>query len=444
MPVDQVRDRAVSALLRVLENDSHIDVTVDRTLRRGKLSPRGGRFLTHLVYGVVRHKLLCDHVLSAICDQPLDKIPAPVLMVLRMGVFQAFFCNNVTKPALVHTGVDLARRRGNIGLAKMTNAVLRRIPDTLDAVQLPDREKDFVNYLRVRYSMPRWMVRLWLELYGNEDAERFCAACNEPAPTVIRVNTLRTDIETLSQRLLTAGFATKPVRDCDDALLVSNEGDLLKSKLFRDGYFMFQDPASMLAARLTTPQPGEHILDMCAAPGGKTTHIAALTGGKARLIALERHCWRIARIHENCARMGIPNVTTVCGDGLAPPFADAMFDRVLLDAPCSGLGTLRRHPEIKWRTTPETPGQMAAAQVALLRKAVQLCKNGGLIVYSVCTLTRQETLDVISEATSDGHCVLEDAPEQFNTWKTAQGQYQTNPLAAAWDGFFLTRFRKRS
>ena len=444
MPVDLVRDSAVSALIRVLENGAHADVALDRILRKGNFSPRGGRFLTHLVYGVIRNKLLCDHVLAAACDHPLDRLPVPVLMVLRLGVFQAYFCANVTRPALVHTSVDLAKRRGHIGLAKLTNAVLRRIPDSLEGVQLPDRQHDFVNYLRMRYSMPRWMVRLWIEKFGDEGAEKFCAACAEQAPLTIRVNTLKTDKETLSRQLSNAGFIVTPISDCLDALTISGEGNLLRSKFFQDGHFMLQDPASMLAAQMMTPLPGEHILDMCAAPGGKATHLAALTGGEAPVIAMERYFTRMGRIQDNCDRMTVPNVLPLCGDGLVPPFKDGVFDRVLLDAPCSGLGTLRRHPEIRWRTKPETVAELAVVQRALLRKALQLCKNGGVVVYSVCTLTRQETLEVISEVASDGTCVPEDAPEQFSSWKTAQGQYQTNPLNAAWDGFFLTRFRKRS
>lgn len=444
MPVDLVRDSAVSALIRILENGAHADVTLDRILRKGKLSPRGKRFLTHLVYGVIRNKLLCDHVLRMTCDQPLDKIPVPVLMVLRLGVFQAYFSDNVTRPALVHTSVELAKRRGNIGLAKLTNAVLRKIPQQLDDVSLPDRTKDFVNYLRLRYSMPRWMVRFWMERFGEEGAEKMCAACGEQAPLTIRVNTLKTRRETLMKHLEKAGFHSVDIPGCPDGLTLSGEGNLLRSKLFQEGYFMLQDPASMLASSLLEAQAGECILDICAAPGGKSTHIAALASGKAKVIALERYAGRIGRIQENCQRMEIPGVFPVCGDGLAPPFMDGTFDRVLVDAPCSGLGTLRRHPEIRWRTTPEMHAELAVTQCALLRKAVQLCKNGGLVVYSVCTLTRQETVDVASQIASDGACVLEDAPEHYNSWKIAQGQYQTSPLDAAWDGFFLTRFRKQS
>lgn len=444
MPIDPVRDSAVDILLRVLNEGLHADVALDKRLSRGNYSPQGARFLTHLVYGVARHKLLCDHVLRGICEQPLDQLPDAVLMILRMGVYQQLFCDNVTRPAMVHTSVELAKRRGHAGLARVANAVLRRVPETLDAVTLPDREGDFTEYLRLRYSMPRRLVRLWIALYGEAGAERFCAACSEPAPMTLRVNTRVTDRDTLATKLRKAGIEVSVPCDPLEALRVEGGGNPLKTRWFKEGHFMVQDLASMLVGRLAAPEPGDLVLDMCAAPGGKATHLAALSDDRATIIAQERFFGRTAKIRENCRRLSVANVYPVCADALAPPFRPGVFDKVLLDAPCSGLGTLRRHPEIKWRATAESSGQLAVLQRAMLRKAVHLCKNGGLIIYSVCTLTPEETVDVVSEIAGEGECVPEDGPELFNTWKTAKGQYQTNPADAAWDGFFLTRFRKRS
>lgn len=444
MPVDIVRDSAVDILLRVLNEGRHIDVMIDRRLKRGKYSPQGARFLTNLVYGVVRNKLLCDHVLSGLCEQPLDQLPDPVLMILRMGVFQQFFCDNVTRPAMVHTAVDLAKRRSHAGLARVVNAVLRRVPVALENVVLPDRSKDITEYLRLRYSMPRWMVRLWIQLYGEAGAEHFCAACAEPAPMTLRVNTRLTDRAALAATLEKAGISVSVPWDGLEALQVNGGGNPLKTRWFKEGHFVVQDLASMLPARLAIPEPGERILDMCAAPGGKATHMAALSGGQACVIAQERFFGRIAKIRENCARLALDGVHPVCGDALQPPFQNGTFDKILVDAPCSGLGTLRRHPEIKWRAGAGSAAQLAVVQCAMLRKALQLCKNGGLIIYSVCTLTPEETVGVVSDITGDGACDPEDGPELFDTWKTAKGQYQTNPSNAAWDGFFLTRFRKRS
>ncbi len=444
MAVDPVRDAALHILLRVLNEAQHAEVLIDRKLGKNRFSPQGGRFLTHLVYGVLRHKLLCDHVLSGICEQPLDRMPPPVLNILRLGVYQQYFCGNVTRPAMVHTSVELAKRHGHAGLARLVNAILRRVPDSLDAVPFPDRAHEYTEYLRVRYSMPRRLVRLWIQRYGNEGAERFCAACNEPAPMTLRVNTLRTDTVTLAANLARAGIAVSRPCEVLEALRVDGGGNPLKTAWFKQGHFMVQDLASMLAAHLACPEPGALILDGCAAPGGKATHLAALSDDKARIVAQERYRGRIAKIRENCGRLGVSGVYPVCADALDPPFPGNMFDVVMVDAPCSGLGTLRRHPEIKWRALDTSPGQLAGVQGAMLREAVKVCKNGGLIIYSVCTLTPEETVDVVSEIAGEGQCAPEDGPESFNTWKTAQGQYQTNPADAAWDGFFLTRFRKQS
>ncbi|MBN2310156.1 MAG: 16S rRNA (cytosine(967)-C(5))-methyltransferase RsmB, partial [Candidatus Hydrogenedentes bacterium] len=205
MPVDATRDAAIDVLLRVFERDAYLDVSLDKTLRRKDLPERGRRFLTQLVYGTVRHKLLCDHILTPLLRQPLDKLPPAIHVILRMGVFQALFCNQVTFPAMVHTSVDLAKKRGHAGTARLVNAVLKRAPQTLDSVTLPDPEADPVGYLRVRYSMPRWLVRTWLDEMGFERTRQWCELTDEPAPTTLRANGLCTTLDELIAGLAKAG-----------------------------------------------------------------------------------------------------------------------------------------------------------------------------------------------------------------------------------------------
>ena len=215
-----------------------------------------------------------------------------------------------------------------------------------------------------------------------------------------------------------------------------------RSKLFGQGLFLIQDPASMLPSHLLEPKGGEWILDMCAAPGGKTTHIAQLSEGEARVVGADVNPWRCASIAENVERLGVPGVSPICADGLRPPF-DGCFDRVLVDAPCSGLGTLRRHPDLKWRAQPGQVDALAEIQRGLLRSAVGLCKNHGVIVYSVCTFTEEETMGVVDEILASEPVELEDGPAWMNQWKTRQGTYRTLPHEDQLDGFFLTRLRKR-
>lgn len=443
MPAEPVRDAAIDVLLRVFERQVYLDVSLDKTQRRKKLSERGRRFLGMLVYGTVRHRILCDHILQQHCHQPLDELPIAILIILRMAVFQSLFCDQVTTPAMVHTSVDLAKKRAHAGLGRMVNAVLRRVPTTLDAVEFPDRDQDFPKYLKIRYSMPKWLIRKWMDQFGNETAEALCAASNESADSILRVNPLKTTKEELLARLERSGCAVADDVPLPNALRIVQGGGLPRTKWFQQGQFMLQDTASMLPALLLEPQAGDRVLDLCAAPGGKTTHLAELAGGHARITAMDISRSRLYRIVENIERLETPGIDIVCGNGLQPPFAGG-FDKVLVDAPCSGLGTLRRHPDLKWRMTQESIDELAEMQRALLRSAIGLCKNNGTIVYSVCTFTPEETTAVVQSILDGGGVTLENGQEYLSSWKVAPGMYQSLPSSGAWDGFFLTLFRKQS
>ena len=443
--IDIVRDTAVNILLRV-EEGAFLDSALDKALHRRVVSDRGRRFLTQLVYGTVRHKTLSDHILKKRVHEPMGKLPLPILTILRMGVFQALFCNQVTFPAMVHTSVELARKHGHAGTARLVNAVLRRVPTSLDEVRLPEKEIHFVEYLSIRYSLPRWIVEEWRETYGDEQTEALCTASNLQAPTLLRVNTLKTDRETLQAGLIKAGYAVQAFDSIPEALTVVGEMPPARSKLFQDGHYLIQDAASMLPSHLLEPKGAKWVLDLCAAPGGKTTHLAQLADEDACIVASDISLKRLRRIQENIARLDMEETHTIdliCADGIHAPF-QPVFDRVLVDAPCTGLGTLRRHPDLKWRLTQAGRLELAEVQTALLNEGIRLCKNGGLIVYSVCTFSREETTGVVEKALAEGTVSLEDGPECLNQWKIATGQYQTLPTNEGLDGFFLTRLRKVS
>ncbi|MFM1919193.1 MAG: hypothetical protein RLZZ303_827 [Candidatus Hydrogenedentota bacterium] len=440
MPVDPVRDAAIDVLLRVSEKGMRLDQSLDKTLRRKPMSDRGRRFLTQLAYGTVRHQILCDHVLHRLCSQPLDKLPPAVLTVLRMGVFQALFCSSVTFPSMVHTSVDLARKRGHAGLAKVANAVLRKAPVSLDDIHLPDRESQLDRFLSVRYSVPLWMVRQWTTVHGKAEAEKICQWAATEAPPTLRVNTTRASLEQVQETLARRDILTGKTTPVPEELTLLKGHGLLGTDAFRRGMFILQDPASMLPPHLLEPRPGEQVLDLCAAPGGKTTHLAQLSNGEASVTACDVARYKLPLIAENADRLGLPRPALVCADGAAPPFVRA-FDAVLVDAPCSGWGTLRRHPDLKYRTDEKAVERLAAQQKALLRSAIQCVRPGGRIVYSVCTFTPQETRGVIEAVLREGRVALEDGPELLEPWKTSQGQYQTHPGKEGLDGFFLTRLR---
>jgi 16S rRNA (cytosine967-C5)-methyltransferase len=440
VPVDPVRDAAIDALLRVFERGVFLDVSLNKTLRRRTLSDRGRRFFTQLVYGTVRHKMLCDYVLQGLLKQPLENLPAPIRTLLRMGIFQALFCRQVTHPALVHTSVDLAKKRGHAGVARLTNAVLRRAPQQLSDLSFPRKPAE---RLSIEYSIPLWMVKRWVASQGLEGAGELCRAFSIEAPVSARVNTLRTSPETLAESLLKSGVRTEKRTPVPEELTFTEGPPPARSKRFQEGDFMMQDPASMLPSHLLEPVAGQWVLDMCAAPGGKTTHIAALTGGRARIVACDKRVNRLRQVRENVARMECPGVHLVQADGGQPPFG-VPFPRVLVDAPCSGLGTLRRHPDLKYRLLEEDIADLSRLQQELLSAAIERCENGGVIVYSVCTFTPEETVEVIERVTDGAPVEPEDGPTWMDVWRLKTGMYQTSPAQDGLDGFFLTRLRKRS
>ncbi|MCC6796160.1 MAG: 16S rRNA (cytosine(967)-C(5))-methyltransferase RsmB [Candidatus Hydrogenedentes bacterium] len=441
MSVDPVRDAAIEVLLRVSEKNAFLSDALDKTLRRKSLGDRGNRFLTQLVYGTVRHQRLADHILGRLLQQPIIELPRPIHLILRMGVFQALFCNQVTFPAMVHTSVDLAKKRGHPGTARLTNAVLKRVPQRIDEVPLPPPE-NVARYLGVRFSLPDWLVQQWIELFGEEQTAALCAASNNQAPTTIRANTLKIGTDDLRARLEQSKCILDKTTSIPEELTVV-EGPALRSKLFQQGLFMLQDPASMLAAHLLEPKPGDWVLDMCAAPGGKTTHTAQLADDKAVIVASDLQPSRLVQVAENIERLELRSISMLCADGAQPCYRKK-FNAILLDAPCTGLGTLRRHPDLKWRAKADDAKRLAQQQRGLLRAAAQLCENGGRIVYSVCTLTREETLDMRSFAESLDGFTFEDGAPWLNEWKINPGTYRTNPASGSMDGFFLMRLRKSS
>lgn len=444
MPVDPVRNAAIDVLLRVFERGVYVNVALDVTIRRKKgLSQRGKRFLAQLVYGTVRHKLLCDFVLAGKVRQPLDKLPLPILLILRMGVFQSLFCNQVTFPAMVHTSVELAKKRGHIGTARLTNAVLKRVPELLDEVDLPDRAEAPVDFLSTRYSLPPWLAARLEEEYGFAEAENLCAALDSEAPRTARTNTFIEGRADLLARLKKSGSLAQAHALIPEAITFIEGAIPFRGKAFQGGRFFVQDPASMLPPHLLEARAGERVLDLCAGLGGKATHVAQLTGCEALVVAMDRQPERLYQLRDNVERLTLSGVLIVRADAARPPFRGG-FDRVLVDAPCTGLGTLRRHPDLKWRIREGDAARLAGEQGALLRSAMGLCKNGGLVVYSVCTFTREETEGVVESILEDGTATLEDGPEWLNQWQIGTGQYRILPERDQLDGYFLARLRKAS
>ena len=358
--------------------------------------------------GTLRWRGALDHLLQRVASRPLEQVDPDVLEILRLSAYQLIHLSRVPGSAVVHDAVDLARVRGHGAATSFVNAVLRKIAARHDAGLLPARpvasgapgspppRPAAEAYLSTTLSHPRWLVRRWLDRVGFEAAEAWCTFNNTRAPVTLRANTLRIDRDGLAAQLAAHGVRTVPTRFAPDGLLVAS-GQPLRTALAQQGLFVVQDEASQLVSLLAEAEPGDHVLDACAAPGGKTTAIAAGMRDRGRLVAVDVRPRRMRVLRAAVAACGAACVHLVQADlarGL--PFA-APFDCVLVDAPCSGLGTLRRDPDVRWRRAEADLPRFAAQQRRLLDEASAFVRPGGRLIYATCSSEADENEDVVRE-----------------------------------------------
>jgi 16S rRNA (cytosine967-C5)-methyltransferase len=369
--------------------------------------------------------------------RPLAGLDPPVLAALRLGLFQIVLLGGVSDYAAVNESVELAKASSKGG-AQMVNAVLRRA--TREGQKLLETLDDKTAlHAAALHSVPDWLAELWWSELGPDQARALLGCINRPAESALRVNTLKADLATVIAALPPASQAhpapiwgrADGLPELEEGLVLSGAFDAYGSELWQQGWIMPQSRASMLVAKLLDPQRGERVLDLCAAPGGKTTHLLALMGGDGELTAVEVHPGRARALRETCQLMGAGAVRVVNAD--ARTFTDTeAFDRVLVDPPCSGLGTLQSRPDLRWQPRRGEVGELAAKQAELLRAAAAQLKRGGSLVYSVCTISKAE-----GEAVVDAF--LAEHGDDF----VSEGRWQLLPSRDGTDGFFLARLRRR-
>lgn len=444
------RRTAFDILCRV-EEGAFADLTLDAALSRAPgMDPRDRALATELVYGVLRRRGRLDFALSRFCRKPLAKVERKVLTLLRLGAYQILLLDKVPAPAAVHETVELARRAGLARATGFINGILRSLVRGLDAIEWPDPASDPLGCLEHALSLPNWLARRWLAEAGAGEALALAEALQQQPPFTLRVNTLKLGRDDYLAALRSAGHDAEPTHYAPEGVVVTGRGrDPLPGAA--EGWYQVQDEASMLIAHLLAPERGERILDACSAPGGKTTHIAALTGNDASVLALDLHPQRARLVAEGAERLGCRGIETRPCDLTHPPafLSPASFDRVLVDAPCSGLGVLRRNPEIRWRRTADDIRQMAERQRLILGNVAPLVRPGGTLLYSLCTATAEETAYVIAaflDANPD--FAREDlrpaAPPGWVELFDGEGALRTAPHRhGGMDAFYAVRFRRR-
>lgn len=442
------RQLALEVLNRVLVRGAFADIALAETLSRSQL-PRLERSLaTELVYGCLRRLNTVDYVLQARLNRPLNDLPAVICNILRLGAYQLLF-TRVPPYAAVNECVELAKTRGHRGTASLVNAVLRRLArDISNAESLLGAEKDPLKRLSLEASVPEWLASLWLEYLGPEGGKELCYATSQQPPLTVRTNTLKTQRHLLKDMLEAEGIDCEECPMAPEGLVVHADGDVCDTAAFRQGLFYVQDEASMLVSHAVCPEPGNTVMDLCAGPGGKTTHMAALMGNSGRLIAVEVNRERLDMVMRLCAQLGVGICEPHLGDArdLGERFRE-IADRVLVDAPCSGLGVLRRRVDLKWRMSPERIHTLAALQRELLLSGAACVKPGGVLVYSTCTINPDENERVVEWFLKEnGEFMLDDISGLLH-WlpeSAFSGSYlRLLPSIHGTDGFFVARMIRR-
>jgi len=441
------RRAAFDILLRIEKEKSFADILIDHELSKDFIKGADRGLMTELVYGVLRRQGTLDHIIGQFSKQRPEKLELFVLLLLRLGVYQEFFLDRVPVSAAVNETVNIAKELAPRA-AGFINAILRSADRGRDSISYPDRESSPVASLAARYSHPEWLAAQWCEQLGLDQAEELAAAMAEPPPFTIRVNTLRTSRDALLQRLAQEGVSCSATSWSPDGIRLNQSGAITRLASFKDGLFTVQDESSQLAPLFLDPKKGERVLDACAAPGGKTTQLAQLMGDQGEICACDVNHKKLRLIKETCDRLGITSVRTFTMDATAPSNAvkDTLFDRILVDAPCSGLGVIRRNPEGKWWKSSADLRQLALTQLAILENLCRYLANGGTLLYATCSTSRQENEAVLDLFLArHPEFGVEDLRPLFPGYApllTERGFFRSWPHRDGMDGFFAARLKK--
>jgi 16S rRNA (cytosine967-C5)-methyltransferase len=424
--ISPARRCAFTVVRRVFDQGAYADRAMHA--EAASLSPRDRALAMALAYGTVQRRRTLDQIAGRLCDRPLASLDPGVLDALRLGIFQLVLMGGIAPHAAVNESVELAKgvSRGGAGLV---NAVLRRAMRDAPAL-LAELDDTTPQRAAVLHSVPDWIAEMWWEELGAEQARALMTRVNEPPESALRVNTLKAQLAEVSRSLPVATHAAPEL--AEEGLVLEEPFDAFGSELWRSGAIMPQARASMLVARALAPEPGMTVLDLCAAPGAKTTHLAALVRGESpRFVAVDANAARASALGETCARMGAGFVEVVCADGREAVLAPG-FDRVLVDPPCSGLGTLQSRPDLRWQAQRAEVGNLARKQSELLAAGAASTAAGGALVYSVCTISRAESVGVVQ-------AFLSEHPE-FEL----EHQRQLLPHVDGTDGFYIARLARGS
>ncbi len=455
LPLEQ-RDKrnprfiALNILVEVEGKSIPLDLLIERNLKRHQgLREVDYAFIMESVYGTLRWRGRIDWIIAHTSKVRPERLERFILNLLRLGLYQILFMDRVPASAAVNESVEMAKASGREEAGGFVNAILRRVSDGRADVGLP-HSKDPPS-VSVQHSHPLWLVERWARELGMDETIELCMANNRVPPLSLRTNTLRTSRAKLLAEIKQELPQAVPTAFSPEGILIIPPVPVSRIPRFREGWFQVQDESSQLVGHIVDPRPGERLLDACAAPGGKTTHLAQLMGNRGEIHAADISARRLSLLKDNCHRLGVSMVAPLRVDLVKPTVfaSDGKFDRILIDPPCSGLGTLWRNPDIKWRRKEEEVVMFREIQGAMLRQVAPWLKKGGRLVYGTCTLTREENEEVLAEFLAENRGFeLEDlrhvVPEGLKPLVGNDGFFRSLTHRHDMDGFFAAGMKRVS
>lgn len=436
MQTVNTRKLAYKILMSLDESREVSDKVINDYLKRNALDKRDENLVRKIVYGCLENKLLLNYYIGKVASQPFSKLDQEIIYILQIGMYQILFLDKIPNSAAVNESVKIAKKV-NFKTSGFVNGVLRSFIRQKD--QLSISQEDLIEYLSVTYSYPKWLVNYFIDLYGQEETEKIFKFNKKPPILSIRTNTLKTTRSELLSDLRALGMTVEKSNMTKAGIFIHDLNGLSidNLKLFLEGNFYIQDDASILVSEILDPKEGEKVLDVCAAPGGKSTHMAQLMNDQGLILARDISKNKLAYIEENVKRLGVNSIQTEIFDGtVTDEEHHEYFDRILVDAPCSGLGIIRRKPEIKYNRSMEEIESISNLQYKILQESSKQLKSGGVLVYSTCTIGTVENQDVINKFLSKH--------ENFDIIKLDDKDYlQILPGDYASDGFFICKLLKK-
>jgi len=441
----------MNVLTQVEQEGAYSNLLLNSALQKSSLAKSDAGLATELIYGTISRLNTLDYFLDKFVNKGVRKLQPWVRALLRISLYQIVYLDRIPDHAVVSEAVNLAKRRGHQGISGMVNGVLRNILRQKETLAIPEDMTD-AQRISLLHSHPQWLVERWISQYGTEATEAICAANNEPPAVSVRVNTTMISRDDMLKLMGSHGLDASPSSVSPYGIVVKGAGNMALTDWYRDGMISIQDESSMLVAEAVQPEPGMRVLDCCAAPGGKSAHMGELMKDEGSIVANDIHVHKGKLVSDQASRLGLDSISIVTGDALdlADRFESASFDRILLDAPCSGLGVIRRKPDLKWGKSQEDIHEIAALQLRLLESVSTLLRPGGILVYSTCTIEPMENEGVVS-AFLEGHsefAIAEDglgALSRLGENSLARGGgIQILPQHYHSDGFYIARLGRRS